>query len=133
MQTQKMTDSNPLNAYTPEQIEAWCRLVIQHTAWSLRRKYRRWARDLLVRTAGNDEEWSMAATVDPSSQVAFHWVEWKIVFSTVLTPKEHCVIDALYQSGRSQRGTARTCGISQASVSRVHRRACEKLREVLIE
>lgn len=34
MPTGKMIDSNLWDAYTPEQMEAWCRLVIQHPAWS---------------------------------------------------------------------------------------------------
>jgi DNA-directed RNA polymerase specialized sigma24 family protein len=59
----------------------------------------------------------------------FSWVEWRLLFQTELSEIERYVVLELYVNEATQRQTAQHCGMSQAQVSRMHRRACQKLRD----
>lgn len=117
--------------YAPEQWVAWCRLIISHEAVSLRRKYGKWKQDGL---SYNNEETTILPIQTVESDFGFgtfSWVEWRLLFQTELNEIERCVVLELYVNDATQRQTAQHCGMSQAQVSRVHRRACHKLREAL--
>lgn len=116
--------------YAAEQWVAWCRLVISHAATTLRRKYRRWEQDGFYDNA----EMPILSTENVESDSGsgtFSWVEWRMLFQTELSEIERCVVHDLYINDESQRQVAHNCAMSQAQVSRVQRRACQKLREAL--
>ena len=117
--------------YVAEQWVAWCRLVISHEAVTLRRKYGKWKQDGL--SYDNAETTILpVANVEPNFGFeTFSWVEWRLLFETELSEIERCVVLELYVHEATQRQAAQHCGMSQAQVSRVQRRACHKLREAL--
>ncbi len=107
---------------------AWCRRVIARSAIDLARQRQRWGRDAL---RIDDLGIQNPDPLDRRAEQAFDAVEWQILIHQVLDPTERCVIRQRYQAGVSQRATARRCAVSQATVSRVHRRALAKLRKSL--
>ena len=121
--------------YTAEQWVAWCRLVIEHEAATLRRKYWKWQRDGV---SYSPEEPGRTLTTescctDDSSDHMFRWVEWRLLLAAELNAAERGVLYDLYVNNVSQRQAAQHCGMSQAQISRVQHRACQKLREALMQ
>lgn len=107
---------------------AWCRRVIARSAIDLARQRQHWGRETLPM---DDRGIPHLDPLDHGATQAFDAVEWQILIHQVLDPTEICVIRQRYQAGVSQRATARRCAVSQATVSRVHRRALTKLRRAL--
>lgn len=119
--------------YTPEQEVAWIRKIVRSAVLDEYRRWKRWNRELLILNAPlddeNDEERNdtMAAPESPPEYVELRWLIEQ------LPERERTVIWGLYFQGRNQREIARHMGISQMTVSKLHRAAVQRLKEWMQE
>ena len=116
-------------AFTDEEVARWCHGVIAHAAVSAYRRRARWQRDLL----GHREDVRVTAADGPTvPDNPLATVEWQLVLRAALAPEAACVVHAVYFADCSQREAAARCGMSQATVHRLHRAALRTLREVIV-
>jgi RNA polymerase sigma factor (sigma-70 family) len=120
----------PSTVYEPKQEVKWCQLVIRDLGRKFRSRYARWATEELILNQENErKEEAIESLVDGVADQPFLEVEWRIVLKSALTASEQCVVTNRYWDGRTQRETAKACGVSQANVSRIQQRALAKLKE----